>query len=134
MRASRRSLAAAATATAVGVFGLALGACGGGSSAKGEACPATVDATVEAGVNGALRFTPSTLTAKSGTFVVKLINKSSISHTFQIHGLSGEANVDGSTKQSCATFTLAAGSTYTYYCGISGHEQAGMKGKLTVSS
>ncbi len=85
-------------------------------------------------MNNALRFTPSTLTAKSGKFVVKLVEKGSINHTFQIHGLSGEAAVDGSTKTSCATFTLAPGATYTFYCGVSGHEAAGMKGTLTVSS
>ncbi len=109
---------------------LALGACsssGGGSSSK--ACPATVDATVTA--HDSLRFTPDSLTAKPGAWVVKLVNSGSITHTFDIHGLSGDVEASGG-KSACGTFTLTKG-TWTFYCKVPGHESAGMKGTLTVS-
>jgi plastocyanin len=136
LRVPSRLLATVATAALTTGFASALVACGGGGgggSLAGEPCPAKVDATVDAGPNGALRFAPSSLSAKSGKWVVKLVNQSSISHTFEIHGLSGEVAVNGDTKVRCATFDLTSGS-FTFFCGINGHEGAGMHGKLTVSS
>lgn len=110
--------------------GLALGACGSSETTKAEPCPAKVDLEVKA--LDKFRFEPASLEAKAGKFVVKLIEDGSISHTFEIRGADGKAVVDADTKEACATFDLKAGK-YTFYCSVSGHEAAGMKGEITVS-
>ncbi len=101
-------------------------------SAKAEPCPADDQINVEINALDKFRFDPAALEAKEGKFVVKLLEDGSLPHNFRIKGLDGVATVDASTKSACATFSLAKGS-YTYYCSISGHETAGMKGTLTVS-
>jgi plastocyanin len=112
---------------------LGLGACGGGSStpdASKVACPAQPAATVEA--KDSFRFAPDKLALSAGTVIVRLREVGSLPHTFQIRGVAGKAVVNGSTKESCAKFTLAKG-TYTFFCGVTGHEAAGMHGTVTVS-
>lgn len=128
--ASRHRITALVAALCAVAAPIALGACSSSSSSTGEACPATVDATVQA--HDTFRFTPSTLNAKAGKFVVKLVDAGSLNHTFQINGFDGKAEVSGGHKTSCATFTLTKG-TWTFFCGIPGHEAAGMKGTITVS-
>src|SRR5262249_24612840 len=109
---------------------VAFGACSSSGGSSNEACPATVDATVHSHDN--FRFTPTTLDAKEGKYTVKLINDGSLDHTFQIHGVDGKISVSSGTKEGCHTFDLTKG-TYHFYCGVAGHEAAGMKGTLTVS-
>jgi nitrite reductase (NO-forming) len=124
----RHRIAALVALLGLVVAPLTFGACSSSSSAS-QKCPATVDATVHA--HDSFRFTPDTLTAKSGKWVVKLVNDGSLTHTFQIHGVSGKAAAGGGSS-ACATFTLTKG-TWHFYCGVAGHESAGMKGTLTVS-
>ncbi|HEY1740518.1 MAG TPA: plastocyanin/azurin family copper-binding protein [Acidimicrobiia bacterium] len=128
--ASRHRITALAAALCAVAAPIALGACSSSSSSAGEKCPATVNATVTA--HDTFRFTPSSLNVKAGKVVVKLVDGGSLNHTFQIRGFDGKAEVSSSQKTSCATFTLTKGS-WTYYCGIPGHETAGMKGTITVS-
>jgi plastocyanin len=125
------AVAACGATLALAGASLALAACGGGSSASGnEACPASGALVVHA--MDSLKFSPNTLTAPAGKVTVQLINDGSLTHTFQIHGIDGKIDVNGSTKSGCHTFDLTKG-TYSYYCGIAGHEQAGMKGTFTVT-
>jgi plastocyanin len=131
---SRRLLATASVVAMTGAATLGLAACGGssgGGGSAGEPCPANVDATVKT-ASADLRFQPDTLSVKAGKVVIRLIEGSSLPHSFEIHGISGKIAVDGSTKERCATFDLVKG-TYKFFCGVSGHEAAGMKGTLTVS-
>jgi uncharacterized cupredoxin-like copper-binding protein len=86
---------------------------------------------------GQLRFNTSTLTAKPGKITIIMRNPSSAGMD---HGVAVEGNgvdSDGPTvapgKTSTVTVTLKKG-TYEYYCPVPGHEQAGMKGTLTVRS
>ena len=110
------------------VFGIGLAACSS-DGVKAQPCPAKIDAEVQA---ADFKFTPRKLTAKAGTYTVRLSESGAINHTFEIRGVDGKAVVSPSTKTACATFTLTAGE-YTYFCSVSGHEAAGMKGTLTVS-
>ncbi len=129
--APRHRVGALAAALAATVAPVAFGACSSsGGTAQGAPCPATVDLTVHA--KDTYRFEPATLSVKAGTFVVKLIEGGSLSHTFEVHGADPKAAVSLDHKESCATFTLTKG-TYRFYCGITGHEALGMKGTLTVS-
>jgi uncharacterized cupredoxin-like copper-binding protein len=99
---------------------------GGGSSSISQA----------ADPSGQLKFTQSSLTAKAGSVKINFTNDASLPHNLTIQqGTSGP--VVGATP----TFTggkktlvvkLKPG-TYTFYCSVPGHRQAGMQGTLTVS-
>ncbi len=85
---------------------------------------------------GQLKFTKSSLTAKSGKVTIDFTNKSPVPHDMVIQqGSSG--SVIGKTPvfsggSKTFTVTLKPG-TYTFYCSVPGHRQAGMQGTLTVS-
>ena len=130
----RRLLAWRATLALVATGSLALAACGGGGSGSGsggnQTCPP--DPTLTVNAIDTLKFSPGTLSAPAGAVTVKVVNTGALTHTFEIRGFEGKAQVSGSGDVACRTFTLTPGS-YTYFCGVAGHEQAGMKGTLTVS-
>jgi plastocyanin len=70
--------------------------------------------------------------AKAGKVTVDMPNKSSIQHNIALKGVNGAAGkVVPQGQTSTFTATLKPGS-YTFYCQVPGHEQAGMKGTLTV--
>jgi iron uptake system component EfeO len=98
---------------------------GGGSSAS-----ASIAVTASE-----FAFAPSTVTTAAGTTTFAVTNAGVAEHEFEI--LKGDQVVDeveglvpGITRE--LTVDLAAGS-YTYVCRLSGHEEAGMKGTLTVT-
>ena len=127
---------------------IVLAGCGGGSSSSTtQAAPASASTSstpaakgevvnLSADPSGQLRFTQSKLTvAKPGTVTLVMRNPSSAGMT---HGISIEGNgvdKDGpivdAGKTSTVTAVLKKG-TYTYYCPVPGHRQAGMMGTLTV--
>jgi plastocyanin len=82
----------------------------------------------------ALAFQEKTLTAKTGENTFDFTNPSAIPHDFAIKDSSGKKL--GSTKvitksSDTLKINLKPG-TYEFYCTVPGHEQAGMKGTLTV--
>ena len=85
---------------------------------------------VDADPTGQLAFVTNQAQAKPGEVTVKMANKSGTPHDIVIDGKGkGEVVKDGGVSQFEADF--AAGS-YTFYCSVPGHRQAGMQGKLTV--
>jgi plastocyanin len=76
------------------------------------------------------------LKAKAGKVTIAFTNDSSVPHNVTVQsGTSGPTigatpTFNGGTKS--ITMTLKPG-TYTYYCSVPGHRQAGMLGTLTVS-
>ncbi|HVY77016.1 MAG TPA: plastocyanin/azurin family copper-binding protein [Solirubrobacterales bacterium] len=88
----------------------------------------------EADPNGALAYTTTKATANAGQVEVKFDNPQSLTHDVQIEDSSGkdiggtELIADGSDS---ATVELKPG-TYTFYCSVPGHREAGMEGTLTV--
>lgn len=133
---------------------LALAACGGGSDTTSEeAAPAetTQEAEtekeaeggsagsaaaldIEADPTGQLAFTTSEASAKAGKVTVNFTNSSPIPHDVKIEDSSGQ-EIGGtevvSEGSDSAEVELKPG-TYTYYCSIPGHREAGMEGTLTV--
>jgi plastocyanin len=97
------------------------------SSGGGKSVPVAADP------NGALKFTTTTLKAKSGTVTFDFTNKASIPHAFAVQG----NGVNKSSKVitgGSATLTLKLKpGKYTFYCPVGSHRQAGMQGTLTVS-
>ena len=84
---------------------------------------------------GQLRFNTSTLTAKPGKVTLVMTNPSSagMDHAIAVegNGVDSDGPTVGPGKTSTVTVNLKKG-TYEYYCPVPGHEQAGMKGTLTV--
>lgn len=81
----------------------------------------------------ALKFNTSKLTAKAGTVTLKMSNPSGIPHAVAVEG--NGVDKDGNTVMKGGTSTVTAKlkpGTYTFYCPVDGHRQAGMKGTLTV--
>ncbi len=105
-------------------------ACGPGASSSGGGggSPATINVTATE-----FKYDPGTFTVNAGQTVnVSLKNGGSVVHTFVLK----EANNFTLTAQpgqtATGTFTAPAAGTYTFFCDQPGHEQAGMKGTLTV--
>jgi len=60
------------------------------------------------------------------------INDGNIQHTLDIDGKDGfEIDVTSHNETKSATINLPTG-TYTLYCSVAGHRDAGMKATLTV--
>lgn len=142
-----RLLISMAAASAVGA--LAAG-CGGGSSGNdggGSAAPATQASTtpspsgggsqlrIAASENGGLSFTKKTLSAQAGTVTITMDNPSgdTLPHAVAVEG--NGVDQDGNIAQPGGTSKVSAKlkpGTYTFYCPVGSHRQAGMEGTLTV--
>jgi plastocyanin len=96
---------------------------GGGSTVNFEADPA-----------GALAYTTTEATAKAGEVTVEFNNPQGLTHDVALESSSGEEV--GKTEliasgSDSTTVNLKPG-TYTFYCTVPGHREAGMEGTLTV--
>lgn len=117
----------------VAVLALALAACGGGNGdgdgGDGGAGAAEVSVT---GLDR-LAFEPSSLTAPAGEISVELTAESGVNHTFVVETPDGDVTVAAADAGATDTgaITLEAG-TYTFYCDVDAHREAGMEGTLTV--
>jgi plastocyanin len=84
---------------------------------------------------GQLAYDAKTLTAKAGAVTIVMANMSPVEHNVTVAEgskvLGATPTFVGGSKT--LTLTLKPG-TYTFYCSVPGHRQAGMEGKLTVSS
>jgi plastocyanin len=87
-----------------------------------------------ADASGQLLFIPKQLRAKAGTVTIKFSNSSPLEHNLTVAQgssvLGATPTFAGGSKP--LTLTLKAG-TYTFYCTVPGHRQAGMEGTLTVT-
>lgn len=106
------------------------GAGEGGKKAGGTA--ATLE--FEADPEGALAYTTTEAEAKAGKVEVEFNNPQSLTHDVAIEDASGE--VVGQTElidsgSDSTTVELKPG-TYTFFCTVPGHREAGMEGTLTV--
>jgi plastocyanin len=128
--------------TALAALGLA--ACGGDDDNETTAAstPAT---TAPAGGGGAtldvstppgsdLAFDQKSLTAKAGSVTVDFDNKQSLQHDVVIADSSGKVlgQTDLVSSGTASTTVDLQPGTYTFYCDVPGHEEAGMEGTLTV--
>ncbi len=94
---------------------------GGGSTDQGG--PITLDAAITG-------FVPSEIEASEGEITLSITNLDAFDHDFTIDEL-GVKLVLGLNETVNTTFTATPG-TYTFYCSIPGHREAGMEGTLTV--
>ncbi len=102
------------------------------SSSSSSASGATID--VAADPSGSLAFTETELSAPAGSDTISFTNDSSTPHNVVIEGSDGSDVTETDTIQAdstTATADLQPG-TYTFYCDVPGHREAGMEGTLTV--
>jgi plastocyanin len=101
-----------------------------GSKGSAEASATTLKLAADP---AALAFDKESLTAKAGKVTIDFDNPSAIPHNVVIEEDGKElAGFEPITEgEQSATADLKAGS-YTYYCSVPGHREAGMEGTLTV--
>jgi putative membrane protein len=105
-------------------LGLVLAACGGGGPP-----PLTVAVTGQD-----IKFEPTSFTAQVGQAVtVNFENAGALEHSFLIDELNVKIEGVLAGESGSATFTPSNAGTFTYYCNVTGHREAGMVGTLTVS-
>jgi plastocyanin len=110
---------------------------GGGEAeaAKGEAEGSQQGTTLKLEASKtALAYDTTELTAKAGKVTIDFTNPAAIEHNVVIEGEEGKelASFDPITEgEESETADLKPG-TYTFYCSVPGHRQAGMEGTLTV--
>jgi len=108
---------------------LALVACGGGGSSFKEPKGPAVATLEFSGKNWA--FAPKDANAPAGILELKLTSTDG-GHTLVIEGVSGYRLDAGGTGTSDAKKVELKKGTYTFYCDVAGHREAGMEGKLKV--
>jgi plastocyanin len=133
------------------IAALALAACGGGdddTTAAESSAPAETQAEApaeegasgaqalkfEADPNGELAFTEKEASSGPGEVTVEFNNPSTVPHNVEIEDASGEDVVETEViteGSETAKADLKPG-TYTFFCEVAGHREAGMEGTLTV--
>ena len=132
-----------ATVTAAAAFTTIVAGCGDTDDSSSNASEST--ATTAAGSSGAgattsleftsadIKFEETEASAAAGELHVTLTNDGSIEHAWEIEDHEDDLRLHVATKGDTdeGTITLEPG-TYTFYCNIPGHRDAGMEGTLTV--
>jgi plastocyanin len=107
------------------------------SAAGGTTAPATGAAQVvklAANPTGALSYNTTTLTAHPGKVTIEFTNMAPLEHNVTVESSGGSklgATPTFSGGSKALTLDLKAG-TYSFFCSVPGHRQAGMQGTLTV--
>jgi mono/diheme cytochrome c family protein len=112
----------------------AIGKKGSGAPTGGASGTAKADAQntvqIPADPNGQLAYQFKNAEAKAGKVTIESQNDSSVPHDIALKG-GPEGEVVQGGKTSTITANLKPGKQ-TFYCTVPGHEQAGMKGTLTI--
>jgi plastocyanin len=104
---------------------LGLAACGGEGSGRTTLHLATDP-------EGALAFDKASLEAPAGEVTIELTNEAPIPHDVSVEGNGvEESSPTAITSTASLTVELEAG-TYTFFCSVANHREAGMEGTLTV--
>ena len=126
----------------------ALVACGGGDDTTSSSTEPAPEATTEGNANagggatlsfeadpeGGLAYTTTEASTKAGKVTIEFDNPQTLTHDVAIEDSSGKEV--GATEliaddSDSTTVDLKSG-TYTFFCSVPGHREAGMEGTLTV--
>lgn len=102
---------------------------GGGAAASSQTLKLATDP------GGQIKYTTDSLSAKAGNVTIDLNNTQALSHDVAVEDSSGkELGKSSLVAQGSTSVTLSnlKPGTYTYFCTVPGHRQAGMQGTLTV--
>ncbi|HMD56201.1 MAG TPA: plastocyanin/azurin family copper-binding protein [Solirubrobacteraceae bacterium] len=104
------------------------------STATSRSAGASTALKLTANPGGLLSYNTKQLNTKAGTVTITMTNMSPVEHNMTIAQgttvLGATPTFTGGSRS--VTLTLKPG-TYTFYCSVPGHRQAGMEGTLTVS-
>jgi plastocyanin len=105
---------------------------GGGEAGGGSGGGSTV--AIEADPEGGLAYTTTEASAKAGKITIDFTNSSPVPHDVTIEGSGGEtlAQTEVFAEGSESTTGNLKPGTYTFYCSVPGHREAGMEGTLSV--
>ena len=103
------------------------------SGAKAPASAGAPALALAADASGQLAYDKKALTAKAGAVTIDFTNNSPVAHNVTIQQGSKNVTATATIMQSKASVTaqLKPG-TYTFFCSVDAHRQAGMVGTLTV--
>jgi uncharacterized cupredoxin-like copper-binding protein len=116
------------------VMALAIGGCGGGAKSSSSTPSSGGGTTLSLQADPSqLKYDKTALSANAGKVTIVMKNPSQLQHDVAIegNGVNVVGKVVGNGGTSTATASLKAG-TYTFFCSVDGHRQAGMEGTLTV--
>ena len=113
---------------------LLVGCSGQDAPEDGGAAPTGGTSMEVVGTDG-LSFEPEQVTVTAGEVTVELTAEPAVEHNVVIEGVAGDEPVVEAAAGETATGTvsLEAGS-YTFYCSVPGHREAGMVGTIEVVS
>ena len=128
------------------VSAMALAACGSDDDSSTTAAETTTSATETStsAAGGAtvsfaadpsqLAYTETDVSAKAGDDTIEFDNPSTTGHDVVIEDQSGKeiARTDVITDSTTSTTADLKAGTYTFYCSVPGHREAGMEGTLNV--
>ena len=141
----KRFMTLAAVAV-LAVSAMALAACGSDDDSTSTAAESTTSATETStpAAGGAtvsfaadpsqLAYTETDVSAKAGNDTIEFDNPSTTGHDVVIEDQSGKevAKTDVITDSTTSTTADLKPGTYTFYCSVPGHREAGMEGTLNV--
>jgi plastocyanin len=136
-----RKASAVLAVTALAALGLV--ACGGSSNSSGTTAAQTSSTPAAGGGSTVALSTPggSTLaydqksaSAKAGSVTINFDNKEALQHDVAVADSSGKVlgQTDLVSSGTTSTTVDLQPGTYTFYCTVPGHRDAGMEGTLTV--
>jgi plastocyanin len=105
----------------------------GGGGPQGTAQEQNGTLAIPADPSGQLFYKYKDATASPGQVTINSVNASPVDHDISLEG--NGVNERGETVKNGGTSTVKVDlkpGTYTFYCSVDGHRQAGMQGKLTV--
>ena len=111
-----------------GLLAEAVKAAGGGEAAVEKNGTLQIDADP----SGQLKFVTDKATGQAGPVTLQMKNTSGTPHDLAIEGNGVNAKTPVTQNGTVQAKTTLKAGTYTFYCSVPGHRQAGMQGKLTV--
>lgn len=105
-----------------------------GAEAEGGSAGSASSVQFEAVSGSDLAFKEKSATAKAGEVTIDFTNPQAIPHNVYIEDAAGEdvAETETISEGSASTKAELEPGTYTFFCDIPGHREAGMEGTLTV--
>lgn len=99
----------------------------------GANTPVAPDARPIEVLGSSYAFDPGAITVRAGEDVAIVLTASDIEHDFTVEELDAHVSAEAGETAEGGLRVDEAG-TYTYYCSVEGHREAGMEGTLTVES
>lgn len=109
-------------------------AAGGGEKSGGNEAGGGSTVAFEADPSGELAYTTTEASAKAGKVTVDFNNPQGLPHDVAIEDKGGKTlgKTDLISGEETSTTVDLKPGTYTFYCTVPGHREAGMEGTLTV--